>query len=168
MKRLFVLRHAKSSWDNPDWSDFERPLNERGLRAAPFMGNLMSEKQLSVDLILSSPANRAKQTAIMVKEAAVFSAEIRYQEKVYEASPQTLLYVLGGLEDDFDSVLLVGHNPGMEGLIKVLTDSVQSMPTAALAQIDLNIENWREIAAGCGKLNFIIRPKEEMKSRGAS
>lgn len=168
MKTLFILRHAKSSWDDPDSADFDRPLNERGLRAAPFMGNLMRERALRVDSILSSPARRASQTAAMVKEAAGFAAEIRYDRRIYEASPNTLLYLLAESDDALESVLLVGHNPGLEGLIKILTGGIQPMPTAALAQIELNIDSWREIAAGSGKLISIARPKEEMKARGLS
>lgn len=164
MKTLLVLRHAKSSWDNPDSSDFDRPLNERGLQTAPFVGSLMREKSLRVDLILSSPAKRAKQTAMMVKEAAGFAAEARFDARIYEASPLALLHVLAEIGNESNSILLVGHNPGLEGLIKILTGGIQPMPTAALAQIELNIESWNEIAADCGKLNFIIRPKDEMKS----
>lgn len=165
MKTLFILRHAKSSWDSPDLADFDRPLNERGLRAAPFIGNLMRERALRVDLILSSPARRAAQTAAMVKEAAGFAAGIRYDERIYEASPISLLYLLAESDDAPGSVLLVGHNPGLEGLIKILTGGIQPMPTAALAEIELSIDAWREIAAGSGKLISVVRPKEEMKSR---
>lgn len=164
MKTLFILRHAKSSWDNPDLADFERPLNERGLRAAPFVGNLMRERGLRVDLILSSPARRARQTATMVKEAAGLDAAIRFDERIYEASPISLLYLLAETEDQFDSVLLVGHNPGMEGLIKILSGGGLSMPTAALAQIELNVDLWSKIAAESGKLSFVVRPKDEMRS----
>ncbi|HEX8249475.1 MAG TPA: histidine phosphatase family protein [Pyrinomonadaceae bacterium] len=168
MKTLFILRHAKSSWDNPDLADFERPLNERGLKTAPFVGNLMRERRLRVDLILSSPARRARETATLVTEAAEFAAEIRYDERIYEASPLSLLYLLSETEDEFESVLLVGHNPGLEGLIKILSGGIQSMPTAALAKIELNIDFWSKIAAESGKLNFVVRPKDEMKSHGAN
>jgi phosphohistidine phosphatase len=164
MKTLLILRHAKSSWDNPDSADFDRPLNARGLKTAPFVGNLMRERHVRVDLILSSPARRARETAALVKEAAEIAAEIRYDERIYEASPISLLHVLAETENEFEAVLLVGHNPGLEGLIKILTGGIQPMPTAALAGIELNIEHWNEIAADCGKLNFIVRPKDEMKS----
>jgi phosphohistidine phosphatase len=164
MKTLLILRHAKSSWDNPDLADFERTLNKRGRAVAPFVGNLMREREVRVDLILSSLARRARETATLVKEAAEFDAEIRYDERIYEASPISLLYLLAETEDETDSILLVGHNPGLEGLIKILTGGMQPMPTAALAQVELNIVHWNEIAAETGKLNFIVRPKDEMKS----
>ena len=162
------MRHAKSSWDNPDLADFERPLNERGLQAAPFVGKLMRERRLRVDLILSSPARRAGQTATLVKEAAELAAELRYDERIYEASPTSLLYLLAETEDEFDSVLLVGHNPGLEGLIKILSGGILSMPTAALAEIELNVDFWSKIAAESGRLNFVVRPKDEMKLHGAN
>lgn len=167
MKTLLILRHAKSSWDNPDLADFERQLNEQGLKDAPFVGKLMREREVRVDLVLSSPAQRARETATLVKQTAGFAAEIRYDERIYEASPISLLYLLAETPDEFAAVLLVGHNPGLEGLIKILIGGIQPMPTAALAEINLNIEHWREIASGCGKLNFIIRPKDEMEARHA-
>jgi phosphohistidine phosphatase len=164
MKTLLILRHAKSSWDNPDLADFDRPLNRRGLQTAPFVGNLMRERQVRADLILSSPARRARETATIIKEAAEIAAEIRYDERIYEASPISLLYILAETENEFESVLLVGHNPGLEGLIKILTGGIQPMPTAALAKIELDVEFWNKIAPDCGKLNFVVRPKDEMKS----
>jgi phosphohistidine phosphatase len=165
MKTLFVMRHAKSSWENADLSDFERPLNERGLRAAPFMGALLREKNFAPDLILSSPARRAAQTAEAVKRAAGFSAAVKFDERIYEASPHALLYLLAETGDEFNRALLVGHNPGLEGLIKILTGKLEAMPTAALAEIELNIARWSEISPERGNLISLIRPKEEMNLR---
>lgn len=168
MKTLFILRHAKSSWDDPDLPDFDRPLNKRGLQAAPFVGSLMRERRLHVDLILSSPARRARETAALVKEAADFSAEIRHDERIYEASPMSLLYLVAESDDALESVLLIGHNPGLEGLVKILTGGGLSMPTAALAEIELNVDSWSKIAAESGKLKSSVRPKDEMKSHDAN
>ncbi len=160
MKALFVLRHAKSSWENTDMSDFARPLNERGLKAAPLMGKFIYKNQLQPELILSSPAERAKQTALLVKKNAQIGGEIRYDERIYEATPKRLLEVLAEQSDKIESVMLVGHNPGLEGLLKILTDEVQPMPTAALAVIDLKIGKWSEINSSTGNLRTLIRPKE--------
>ena len=160
MKTLFVLRHAKSSWDNADLSDFARPLNERGLKAAPFMGKFIYKNQLQPKLILSSPAERAKQTAILIKENAQIGGEIRYDERIYEASPSRLLEVISEQSDKIQLVMLVGHNPGLEGLLKILTDEIQPMPTAALAVIDLKISKWSGISSSTGNLRMLIRPKE--------
>lgn len=166
MKTLLILRHAKSSWDNPELSDFDRPLNSRGLEAAPVMGGVIYKKNLQPDLIISSPAKRAKQTAILIKETAQIDVSINYEERIYEASPISLLHVIGDAEDRYERILLVGHNPGLEGFIKILTGEIQSMPTAALAKIDLNIDSWDEITANCGKLDFLLRPRDEIKGLG--
>ena len=160
MKTLFILRHAKSSWDNRDLSDFERPLNERGLKAAPLMGRVMKEKQFTPDLILSSPATRARQTAELVKEAAGIESDIRFDERIYEASPARLLEVVAEQNESLDSILLVGHNPGFEGLLRALTGEFQPMSTATLAVIDLQITKWSEINSSPGNLRSLIRPKE--------
>ncbi len=160
MKTLFVLRHAKSSWENTNLSDFARSLNERGLKAAPLMGRFIYKNHLQPELILSSPAERAKQTAILIKENAQIGGEIRYDERIYEASPSRLLEIVSEQNDEIESVMLVGHNPGLEGLLKILTDETQTMPTAALAVIDLKIGKWSEITSSKGNLRTLIRPKE--------
>lgn len=155
------MRHAKSSWDDCALSDFERPLNERGLRTAPLVGELMKQNQFQIDIIISSPAERARQTAVKVKEAASFGSDVIFDEKIYEASPQRLLNILSEIVPTISAVLLVGHNPGLEDLIRILTGALEPMPTAALAVIDLNIENWNELTADTGKLVKVFRPKEE-------
>jgi len=161
MKTLFILRHAKSSWDNASLSDFDRQLNERGLQAAPLMGNVMRTNQFQPALILSSPAKRAEQTAILVKEAAGFGGEIKYEKRIYEASPATLLEIVAEQNNRLESVMLVGHNPGLENLIRALTGEMQPMPTAALAVIDLETNKWSELNSSTnGKLRTLIRPKE--------
>lgn len=146
-----------------EMSDFERPLNERGKKTAPFMGELMAEKGLEPYVILSSPAKRAKATAQLVKKAAKFDAEIRYEDRIYEASPRALSEVVSETDDAYRSIMLVGHNPGIEGFIRYLTGKLEPMPTAALAVIDLNIAGWNLINEGCGELKKIFRPKDEMK-----
>ncbi|HEX8287793.1 MAG TPA: histidine phosphatase family protein [Pyrinomonadaceae bacterium] len=161
MKILYILRHAKSSWDNPLLADFERPLNARGLDSAPLMGVIINKNNFQPDLILSSPAKRAKQTAILVKNSGKIESEIQYDERIYEAAPQVLLQIISEVKTDPESIMLVGHNPGLEGLIRALADEDQVMPTASLAVIDLEIENWSEIAAGQGSLRAFIRPNEE-------
>lgn len=167
MKTLMLLRHAKSSWDNPDLSDFSRPLNPRGLEAATYIGTVIYNNHLQPDLIISSPAKRAKQTAVLVKETSQTPAKIHYEEKVYEASPLTLLQVVAGLDDAVRTVLLVGHNPGMEGFIKLLTDEAQTMTTATLVKINLYSDKWSEVSASRGTLEMLIRPKKEGKKSAA-
>lgn len=159
MKTIFLLRHAKSSWENSDLSDFDRPLNQRGLEAAPFMGEIIFKNQFQIDKIISSPARRARQTAILVKENANINGEIEYDDRIYEASPPRLLKVISEIDEKYQSAMLVGHNPGMEGLVKSLAGELQPMPTAALAVIDLKIDKWNEIIADCGTLRTLLRPK---------
>ena len=163
MKALYLLRHAKSSWIDPNLSDFDRPLNGRGLNAAPFMGELIARKGIIPDIIISSPAKRAVQTALLVKDASGMNTNIQYDDRVYEASPQTLRQIVSELDNAFDSAMLVGHNPGMEGLIRYLTGQTEPMPTAAFAVIELQVDNWNATNEACGNLQAVYRPKDEMK-----
>lgn len=160
MKTLLLLRHAKSSWSDPSLRDFYRPLNKRGLKAAPLIGRFMRKRKIRPDLILSSPANRARQTAELVIEAAELETEPRFDENIYEASAVQLLEVVSEVEEDADEVMLVGHNPGLEDLLLALTGETRRMPTAALARISLDIERWREVRETGGQLEWLVKPKE--------
>ncbi len=123
------------------------------------MGEIIDKNQFQIDSIVCSPAKRARQTAILVKETAIINGEIEYDDRIYEASPPRLLEVLSEIAEKHASVMLVGHNPGLEGLVKSLTGEIQPMPTAALAVIDLKIDKWHKIAADCGSLRTLLRPK---------
>jgi phosphohistidine phosphatase len=160
MKTLYLLRHAKSSWDDQNLADFDRPLNERGLSAAPFMGETLAQRGLIPEEIVSSPAKRAIQTAMLVKESGGFGAQTRLEERIYEASPQTLLQVSRAISDEFVSAMIVGHNPGMEGFIALLTGSLERMPTAAVAVIETDVEKWSELEPGSARLICVLRPNE--------
>ena len=164
MKRLLLMRHAKSSWDDQDLADFDRPLNDRGLAAAPFMGELIAGRGLAPDEIVSSPAKRAVHTATLFKDSGGFEALIRLEERIYEAGPQTLKQVAAEFRDEFDVVMMVGHNPGFEGFVSYLTGKHESMPTAAVAVIDLNIDNWSDVKNAEGDLIEVIRPKEQARN----
>ena len=163
MKTLYLLRHAKSSWDDSSLSDFERPLNPRGHRTAPFMGELMKKRKLRAEIIVSSPAERAKETALLVKGSAEMPAEIVFEPRIYEASSNSLRKVVAGLKNKYLSAMLVGHNPGIEGFIYNLTGQAEPMPTAALAIIELEIDNWDDLDDNCGQVVSVIRPKDEMQ-----
>jgi phosphohistidine phosphatase len=160
MKRLLLLRHAKSSWNDAGLADFDRPLNERGLRAAPLMGRFMRERKLRPDLVLCSPAQRARQTAALLAEAAGLSAPLRYDGRIYEATAARLVEVLSQAEEEAREILLVGHNPGLEELLALLTGEARRMPTAALACIELDTDNWAKLAARSGRLEWHVKPKE--------
>jgi len=168
MKTLFVMRHAKSSWAETDLADFDRPLNDRGQSDAPFMGSVMRDNGYTPEIILSSPALRARETARLVKEGGDLAGEIVFDDRIYEASPQTLKQVVSSIEDNYSSAMLVGHNPGIEGFIRPLTGALEPMPTAALAIIELKSASWNDVATISGRLVKVIRPKDELKSLGTS
>ncbi len=161
MKTVLLLRHAKSSWKDERLPDRERPLNARGRADAPRMGALLRQQGLSPDLALSSPAVRARATAELALEACGYEGQIEFREELYAFEAEPYLHALRAAPDDCQCVLLVGHNPAMEELIEALAGEYQPMPTAAVAQIELPIERWRDLANSReGKLLNLWRPKE--------
>jgi phosphohistidine phosphatase len=160
MKTLLLLRHAKSSWKDASIRDFDRPLNQRGLKTAPVVGRLMRKRKLHPDLVLSSPAERARQTTELVLAAAGLEVEVRYDERIYEATVARLIEVVTQIDDDANMAFLVGHNPGVEEMVKSLTGEARSMPTASLVSIELDIEKWSKVRAGTGRLVWLVKPKE--------
>lgn len=162
MKTLLVLRHAKSSWGDPTIDDHERPLNARGERDAPRMGRLAREKRLSVELIISSDALRARLTAQAMADAMGYRGQILLDARLYHASAADILAVLrSAVEHTVGTVLIVGHNPGLEELVARLTDERQDLPTAALAQIALPIDRWSDLTISTrGTLVGLWTPKE--------
>jgi len=165
MKRLLIMRHAKSSWEKPELADIDRPLNDRGLRAAPFMGGLLRRLDLIPDCIVSSPAKRAIETAKLVRQAGGFDPQPQPDERVYEASANMLRQVVSETHPICSTALLVGHNPGMEGFIRYLTGQTESMPTGAVAFIELDIDEWSKVDEGVGHLRKLYRPKHEMEEQ---
>lgn len=163
MKTLLLLRHAKSSWKNPELKDFDRPLNKRGSKAAPLMGKFMKERKLKPDLIISSPAVRARMTAALVAESGELQAELRYDERIYEADVEALVKVVSQIDEAAEAVLIVGHNPGLQELLKFLTDEEHEFPTAALAQISLKPDKWSGVQQHSGRLKWVVTPKSASK-----
>jgi phosphohistidine phosphatase len=164
MKHLYLLRHAKSSWDDNSLPDFDRPLNNRGIKTAPVVGQYIRRKKIQVDLVLSSPAKRARETSKLVIRAAGIAADLRFDERIYEATAGQLMSVVSQIGDGIGAALLVGHNPGFEDLLTRLTGEVHRLSTAALAEIALDIEEWRGIRENCGQLIQLIKPKEIEKN----
>lgn len=161
MKTLLLLRHAKSSRKFPDLSDHDRPLNHRGKRDAPRMGRLLKEKDLVPDLVISSTAIRAKDTAIAKHRG--YKGKMFMFESLYAAEPTAYLTVLRDLADNYRQVLVVGHNPGVEELIETLTGEIHNIPTCTLARIEFDIEKWSAILrerTHRGRLVVILRPDE--------
>jgi phosphohistidine phosphatase len=161
MKTLLILRHAKSSWAEPGLADIDRPLNKRGKRDAPRIGRLLRTEDLLPDLILSSPARRARKTAEAVAEESGYSGEIETQPDFYPGDPEAYLQVLRGLSDELERVMVVAHNPGLEELVDALTGESVALPTAALAHITLPVERWSQLDEDVeGKLIRLWRVKE--------
>jgi phosphohistidine phosphatase len=163
MKTLLLLRHAKSSWKDPDLSDHDRPLNKRGQSDAPRMGKLLKDEELIPDLIMSSTAARANKTAELVAKECKYKGEIVLNHSLYGAEPADYLKILEGLSDTYKAVLVVGHSPSLGETVEVLTGSPDViMPTCSLAQIRLSIQNWDELNKQKikGKLVKVWRPKE--------
>ncbi len=161
MKTLLILRHAKSSWSNPGLADIDRPLNKRGKRDAPRMGALLLEQELVPDIILCSPAVRAKKTAKAVSEGSGHEGEIEIHPDFYPGDPDTFIETLYSLPDQIGTVMIVAHNPGLEEFLYVLTGESARMPTSALAQLSLPIDKWFELDdESGGKLINLWRVKE--------
>jgi phosphohistidine phosphatase len=161
MKTLLVLRHAKSSWSDPARDDHERPLNKRGRRDGPRMGELVREYGLIPDVVISSDAVRARLTARAVAEKARYGGEILLDRRLYLGSPADILSLLRTVRENAQTVMIVGHNPGLEELVERLTGERQDLPTAALAQIVLPIDRWRDLNLSTrGSLAGHWRPKE--------
>jgi phosphohistidine phosphatase len=158
--QLLILRHAKSSWSHPELEDHDRPLNKRGLRDAPRMGRWIREQKLEPDLVLSSSAVRAYSTARLALEAARCKAEVRLEPELYLAAPATYLEHLSRLSDAHRRVMVVGHNPGLEELLHLLTGAEDAMPTAALADVRLSAASWSVVDGRTrGTLAGYWRPK---------
>lgn len=167
MKTLTLLRHAKSSWDDPALGDFDRPLNARGRKAARAMGREMRRLGLAFDLILASPAARVTGTLNELAQGYGGAVATEQDRRIYLASPATLLDLVRGVPDEVGRLLLVGHNPGLEQLALALGrrgtlhDLVAAKyPTAALAELSFDGGRWREIGDGTGTLTRFIRPRD--------
>ena len=167
MKRLTLLRHAKSTWDDPVARDFDRPLNRRGRKAARRIGEEMRALGLAFDAVIASPAVRVKETLGEVEQGYGRGLGATFEQAVYLASPETLLDLVRAADESASSLLLVGHNPGLESLAIDLTsgaglrDQVAiKYPTATLAEIELPVATWKEAAAATGRLARFIRPRD--------
>jgi phosphohistidine phosphatase len=165
-RELLILRHAKSNWDSDAKSDFARPLAKRGKKDAPRVGAWLYREGLVPDLVVSSPAERARQTAVAVCKGLDYKRkEVVWDEAVYEATLADLLEVLARLPGDAKTVLLVGHNPGLEHLLGHLVGDDLDLPgdgnllpTAALARLDMP-DDWSDLTPGCAQLVNLTRPK---------
>jgi phosphohistidine phosphatase len=169
MKRLTLLRHAKSGDDGTVARDFDRPLNAKGRRAARAIGRHMRDHRLRFDTVLASPATRVTETLQEVEAGYGGTLGTRWERRIYLATPDELLDVVHGAPDSADRLLLVGHNPGLEQLVLMLVPGnadgargeVQvKYPTASLVEMSFPVEHWREIGEGGGTLVRFVRPRD--------
>ncbi len=162
MKRLFLIRHAKSSWSDPTASDYERKLNKRGKRDAPFMGERLAKHKVMPDAIYASPAKRARKTALAIAKKIGFPRDnITFDQDIYTFSIRELLEVLQNIPDEESAVFLVGHNYAITDLAVTLTQaSIDNVPTAGVVGIDLYITAWKDVAPDTGDMLFFDYPKK--------
>ena len=169
MKRLAILRHAKSSWDEPQVADFDRPLNERGQKAARRIGRELTKRGATFDMVLASPATRVRETLEAVQKEFEPDAAICFERDIYLADEGTLLEMVRGIPETVQAPLLIGHNPGLQELVLALTRDDSNglrkrveakLATAALVRIELPAEKWSEVEPGSGIIVELIVPKE--------
>ncbi|MEW6702282.1 MAG: histidine phosphatase family protein [Bacteroidota bacterium] len=165
MKTLYLIRHAKSSWDDANQTDFERPLNKRGEHDAPIMSKALKEKNVLPDLIISSPAARALATAeIFAEELHYPIKKITTDERIYESTMRELTGVVKEINDEKKTVLLFGHNPVLTNFTNLLGDKyIAELPTCAVVGLELNVESWEEVGRHCGKIFSLDYPKKHHK-----
>jgi len=164
MKHLTLIRHAKSSHDDPSLRDFHRTLNERGLEDAPRMGRHLAEEfKWSPDLIVCSTAVRTLRTAKLLLEGMGEPERYVHQEgRIYESSVSELIEVVQETKDSFGHLAIIGHNPGMENLANWLVGerAIQGLVTCAVAMLELEISDWRSLKSGCGRLLQYLEPRK--------
>jgi len=162
MKSLILIRHAKSSWSDPDLADIDRPLNARGKRDAPAMGERLARRGIEPDGFVASPAKRARKTARAIAGAIGFpNGAIEWDARVYEASAMGLMDLVAGFDDAFDRIALVGHNPAMTELANLLgAGGIDNVPTCGIVEIEFPIHRWRDLPSTPGVLTCFDYPKK--------
>ncbi len=167
MKTLTLLRHAKSSWNDPIARDFDRPLNGRGRRAARTMGREMRAQGLTFDRVLASPAVRVVETLEDVAEGYGRPLTPEFDRRIYLATPDTLLDLVQQTDEAHSSLLLVGHNPGLERLALLLSAPGEfrseievKYPTATLTEISFDVDRWLDVGEGAGTIARFTRPRD--------
>jgi phosphohistidine phosphatase len=166
MKTIYFNRHAKSDWSNGGLSDFDRPLNDRGLRDAPIMGKRLKARKEVIDLFVSSPANRAIGTARLIAQEYGYPLEKTIEvDSLYLPSVQNFLRAVADIDSSLNSIILFAHNPGITDVVEYLTnESLGNIPTCGIAKVEFPSANsWNEISRGTGKLVFFDYPKNDFE-----
>ena len=161
-KTLLLFRHAKSSWADAGIADQDRPLNERGRKAAARMGRLMRDERITPDLVLSSTSRRTRETAeLAFAELGTYPFPVHYRDDLYHADPTQIAHILSQISEPDACVMLLGHNPGLEEFLALHTGQKQSFPTAGLAVIDFKLKSWNQFSESLhGSLRHLWKPKQ--------
>ncbi|MBW1749857.1 MAG: histidine phosphatase family protein [Deltaproteobacteria bacterium] len=163
MKQLLICRHAKSSWKNPELADIARPLNRRGKRNAPFMGERLAARGMMPELILSSPAKRARKTAVRLCRGMTAPADmIRINDTLYDSDVPGLLELISTIDDCYGRVMLIGHNPEFTSLVNHLAQiEIYNVPTCGIVAFSLAVNSWQDVQQAQAELLFFDYPKKQ-------
>ncbi len=162
MKKIFIVRHAKSSWDSPYLDDYDRPLNKRGKDNAPEMGRRLASRKVLPDLIISSPANRAFSTATSIAAKISFPVnEIRKEPLFYHGTIENIISIVRNVDNTVESLMIFGHNPGLTNLTNYLSGSdIYNIPTCGITEIEFYFSSWKSVDKQVGKLISFDYPKK--------
>lgn len=155
MKKLFLIRHAKSSWDNPALADFDRPLNTRGEKNASMMAKRLIQKGISPDLIYSSSANRAKTTALLITKELQCVNKLVFKDELYDTEPLHIIAIINQTPHDVNTLFVVGHNPELGELASYLVGLEENIPTSGIVEIAINANDWSNFSKQeCSLVSF--------------
>jgi phosphohistidine phosphatase len=162
MKTLYLIRHAKSDWSDKSLSDFDRPLNKRGTKNAPLMGSKLADKGIHPDLILSSPALRAKTTAITIAKALSYPLDsIRYNHDLYACDVETILSIIRDVSPSVDTLFVFGHNPEITECANYLSNGdIENIPTCGVVEMRLIKDDWKSIGENSAEISEFDFPKK--------
>lgn len=163
MKTLYLVRHAKSSWEDAGLSDHDRPLNQRGERDAPQMGKRLKKRKPQPEVIISSSAVRAKTTAkALAKEIGFSKSDVTIDERIYGAGPKDIVSIIHEMDNKIDCTMLVGHNPTFTDLVNTLGHcNIDNIPTCGMAVLTFSVDSWKDVKNGKGELLDFDYPKKE-------
>jgi phosphohistidine phosphatase len=163
VKHLLLVRHAKSSWDDPSMADVDRPLNDRGETDAPIMAKRLEDKKIKLEVLVTSPAKRAKQTCkYFAKGLDIKKKKIVEEQELYEAGPENFYHVIESFKNKWDDVAIFSHNPGITSFVNSLTDThIDDMPTCAVFAIKADVEKWKDFREAKKEFWFFDYPKND-------
>ena len=160
MKKLFIIRHAKSDWGDENLDDFDRPLNEKGIKDCALVGKYLKQKNKKIDIILSSPALRAHTTAKLLAKELDFNKNIMQNQYIYEPFVAAIQELISYIHDYNDTAILVGHNPGVSTLAYMLCDSREELKTASIVEISFSCDSWMDVNKNNATFISYTKPKD--------